>query len=272
MKRWLWALALAAMAVAAPRLADATTCTIPYTFFPNTLADATQVNADFSAVATCASTIDNTNIGPAGIFASQIIPLTVGEATFGGSQPYTFPSDIAAAGTIAAGPLTLGPTFVTGGSLVSTTTASSGQLVLGGSTSYGKIDYGQSNANLFTTSVGLVVNGPITATNISGVLYDTAGNSHAGHVVFVSANMTVNNGAYGGSVAISLTGAAQFTSNTSYGVSCNAANAVSGFSGNVGVPTVAISGGTGFTAQLTSAGTPATGTQSIPIVCVAAGY
>ncbi len=67
---------------------------VPYTFEPNTPAYSAQVNADFNTLYTFLNNpnIDNTNIGSAGIYASQIIPLTTSEATFGGSIPMVFPN------------------------------------------------------------------------------------------------------------------------------------------------------------------------------------
>lgn len=58
--------------------------TIANSFSPNTTALSALVNQNFQQIVTWSTAIDNTNIGPAGIFASQIVPLTAGEATFGG--------------------------------------------------------------------------------------------------------------------------------------------------------------------------------------------
>lgn len=63
---------------------------IPNTFVTGTTINAAPFNGNFSAVATAVNSVDNTQIGVAGIFASQIIPTTTGQATFGGSVPYTF--------------------------------------------------------------------------------------------------------------------------------------------------------------------------------------
>ena len=70
--------------------AHASTCSIPNTFSNGTVANANQVNANFSALAGCANSLDWTNVG-AGFWASQIVPTTVAQATFGGSIAYTFP-------------------------------------------------------------------------------------------------------------------------------------------------------------------------------------
>jgi hypothetical protein len=64
--------------------------TIPYTFTPFTTAYSAQVNSNFSTIATAINgNLDNTNIGSAGIYASQIIPTNSTQATFGGSVSYT---------------------------------------------------------------------------------------------------------------------------------------------------------------------------------------
>lgn len=73
--------------------------TIPFVFVNGTIADATQVNTDFNAVATIVNALDFVNIGPAGIYASQIKPVSPATATFGGGQVYTFPSGININGT-----------------------------------------------------------------------------------------------------------------------------------------------------------------------------
>lgn len=67
---------------------------IPFPNFVNgTAADATQVDANNAAIILWANGgIDNTNIGAAGIFASQIKPTTGPQAVFGGALGYTFPN------------------------------------------------------------------------------------------------------------------------------------------------------------------------------------
>jgi hypothetical protein len=66
---------------------------LPYRFVNGvSTLDATTTNANNDALFAGLSNVDNTQIGPNGIFASQIIPTTLVQATFGGSQPYTFNS------------------------------------------------------------------------------------------------------------------------------------------------------------------------------------
>ena len=64
--------------------------TIPFTFAPLTSISSGQMDSNFTAVATAINNIDNTNIGMAGIYASQIIPPSGVRATFGGQFGYTF--------------------------------------------------------------------------------------------------------------------------------------------------------------------------------------
>ena len=52
---------------------------------------ASPYNTNWANLLSWSTSIDNTNIGGAGIFASQIIPTSGAQATFGGAQPYTFP-------------------------------------------------------------------------------------------------------------------------------------------------------------------------------------
>lgn len=94
MKRILFVLGLIAGIALCAHRADATTCTVPNTFVNGQVADAGQVNANFSALQGCGNNIDHNNIGSLGIYASQIIPTTVGQAIFGGSLQYQFPSGI----------------------------------------------------------------------------------------------------------------------------------------------------------------------------------
>ena len=82
---------LGALFVCGAERASATACSVPNSFSNGAVINAAPFNANFTALVTCTQNIDNTNIGAAGIYASQVIPLTVGEATFAGSLYYTFP-------------------------------------------------------------------------------------------------------------------------------------------------------------------------------------
>lgn len=96
------AFAILALSLALASPARATTCSVPNSFSNGTIASANQVNANFSALAGCANNLDWSNIG-AGFWASNIVPSTVAQATFGGSQTYRFPSAIIADGDIMSG-------------------------------------------------------------------------------------------------------------------------------------------------------------------------
>ncbi len=81
--------------IAMPPLPARAACgSLPYVFTnnsgANSIVDANTTNANNSFLQSCATSVDFTQIGPNGIYASQIVPTTIGQATFGGSQPYTF--------------------------------------------------------------------------------------------------------------------------------------------------------------------------------------
>ena len=103
MKRVLFVVGLIAAIALGSHKADATTCSVPNLFTNGTAADANQVNANFSALQTCGNNIDHTNIGNGGVYATQIIPTTVGQAIFGGTVAYQFSN-----GLVVNGGLTLG--------------------------------------------------------------------------------------------------------------------------------------------------------------------
>lgn len=63
-------------------------CTIPYYFVNGTIAQAGQVNANNNAILSCLSTI----------YASDIVPTSQAQATFGGSLQYNFPAGVATQG------------------------------------------------------------------------------------------------------------------------------------------------------------------------------
>jgi hypothetical protein len=76
---------------------------VPFIFTTGTsLVSASTTNSNNAFLLGCANNVDNTQIGAAGIFASQIVPNGVGTATFGGSIGYRF-----AIGAAAQVPLTI---------------------------------------------------------------------------------------------------------------------------------------------------------------------
>lgn len=70
--------------------ADAITCSVAHVYTTGETLTSAVLNANPTQFNTCFASIDHLNIGPAGIYASQIIPTTAAQATFGGSIGYTF--------------------------------------------------------------------------------------------------------------------------------------------------------------------------------------
>ena len=64
--------------------------TIPNSFAPNTTMLSALMNANYAAVVTWSTLIDNTNIGPAGILPTNLRPTSATNAQFGGAYGYTF--------------------------------------------------------------------------------------------------------------------------------------------------------------------------------------
>jgi hypothetical protein len=181
--------------------------TIPNTFVTGTVIAAAPFNGNFSAVATAVNNIDNTNIGAAGLFASNLLPATLAQATFGGAQVYTFPAGIAVGGPLTAattgafsGALSIGGAFTGATSGAFSSTLSALSLAINGA-------YG-------ITSAGLIVgssNGSTTA--YVPPVYTPAGASLAATTHIVTGS-SLSGG--GGSVTVTLSGAAAFSSSTSY--------------------------------------------------------
>lgn len=80
---------------ARPALAGAS-CSVAHVFVTGETLIAVNLNANPTAIVACinALKVDNTNVGPAGFYASQIIPTTTAQGTFGPSG-YTIPSGAA---------------------------------------------------------------------------------------------------------------------------------------------------------------------------------
>jgi hypothetical protein len=162
--------ALGCLAAAKP--AQAVTCSVAQVFSTGMTLTATNLNANPANEVTCINNIDHTNLGSAGIYASQIIPATAPQAAFGGSLTYTFPAGISAVGAIVAGSATA-PAF-NPGDLVASQTASIGVLRLGGSSSTGIVDYGASNAGAITLGNPTFVYGSLKAETLSGTAPTTS--------------------------------------------------------------------------------------------------
>ncbi len=160
--------------------ASATPCAAMNVFTAGTTANPTPVNQNFANLVTCAQNIDNTNIGSAGIYASQIVPTNASQATFGGSQTYTFPAAISGGLTSAGSLAALSASFGTGG--LSTT----GALSVG------------TNATVGGT---LGVTGAVTAPSLA-----TTGNATVGGTLGVTGAMTAPSLALSGNITGSQAG------------------------------------------------------------------
>ena len=83
-----------AFVLGSAQAANATICTIPTTLVNGNIVDAAQLNGNFTSLQSCGNAVDSTNMGSGGIYASQIKPATVGQATFGGAIVYAFPAGL----------------------------------------------------------------------------------------------------------------------------------------------------------------------------------
>lgn len=170
--------------------------TVPNTFTngtgPANIIDATQMNANFTAVATAVNNI----------YPSQILPITSGQATFGatatgvgykflandatavpltvsgvsGQSADIFDVTLTSGGTKAAwitnvGAFNVGSTAQAGtaGDGGFSRSATAGQIILGGATHAGALDYGVNTAQMFTMSAaGLIVGAGYTGGSVAG--------------------------------------------------------------------------------------------------------
>jgi hypothetical protein len=115
---------------------------MPYVFTSTSPLSYVTTNANNNFLLTCSLSVDNTQIGGAGIFASQIIPTTTSQATFGGSQNYTIPTGLSVGGALGVG-----------GSVTSGGTLSSGGV---GVDSFHPYSFGCGTLNFFSSSTGAV--------------------------------------------------------------------------------------------------------------------
>lgn len=180
---------------------------IPNVFVQGTTINSAPFNTNFSAVQTAVNNVDNSNVGASGFFASQLLPTTLGQATFGGAIGYLhlapsasttpltvsgvagqsadiFDVTLTSAGTnalrvTAAGALQVGSAAATAaGDIGAARTASTGLIVLGSTlATAGTIDYGASTAATFSMkngaggfvllNVGTLLAGPATPPIVS---------------------------------------------------------------------------------------------------------
>lgn len=140
------------------------TLAIPYTFVNGTIADATQVDADFNAVVAVVNGIDFVNIGANGIYANQILPTNLAQATFGGVVGYQFSPNVTSVV-----PLTIAaPIGQTADLFDITVNAVKAMWVTAG----GQINSAGINASLASTFASTVNTVPITINATSGTNSD----------------------------------------------------------------------------------------------------
>jgi hypothetical protein len=84
------------------RAAYAAPCSPSMTFTTGQTLTAPVLNSNPTTFSGCFNNIDNTNIGAAGLYPSQLLPTNSSQATFGGSQNYTFPANLTVNGTLTA--------------------------------------------------------------------------------------------------------------------------------------------------------------------------
>lgn len=188
-----------------------TTCSIPYVFTNGTVADASQVNADFNAVAGCVGAI----------YASSIVPTTSAQATFGGSIQYTFPAGVAVAGgqsnplTTTAGSLWLSQNGTSPGTyalnLSYSNCGSTGSLqVINGTTVIATIDCQGNIASTQGSSIGANVqsnSGKITSPASTNIILCPGGCISGPNFTFTTAGVASFPGAIEGQVGTNGTGA-----------------------------------------------------------------
>jgi Chaperone of endosialidase len=157
--------------------------TIPNQFVTGTTINAAPFNANFTAVATAVNNIDNTNIGAAGLYASQLLPTSSAQATFGGAIGYTF-----LAPSTSTVPLTISgvtsqsadilDVVLTNGGVIALGVNASGVLQTAQSATTGQITFGSGTTGQqakVVLSAGLLRISPVANTNTSDFAFSTNG-------------------------------------------------------------------------------------------------
>lgn len=171
---------------------------VPYLFVNSTDADATQVDANFTSVVNVLNNINNTNIGPLGIYASQVVPTNQAQGTFpavtsGG--PYVVTGGVVG---IASGVAysSYGPWQP--GDLVATRTTSTGGVQIGGVSSSVQVDYNTTNPNAVTivgaasgVIVGQSTGGALVSANVA-VMMTTGGVNVGGAPKIIVGSITTS--------------------------------------------------------------------------------
>jgi hypothetical protein len=290
--------ALAFVALACGRV-DATLCTIPNVFSTGTVINAAPFNANFSALQTCGNNIDNSNIGSSGLYASQLIPTTGAQASFGGSQNYTFP-----AGLFINGPASVTTYIVAGsatapavsaGDVAASRSTTTGALLLGGTGSSATLDYGVTTGGVATLNKPLSVTGAFTASNgtfagpvkgavsgssgstpivFNGSGVDPCGGCNTIHVVLLpaqSVSVTSGNG-FSNVDSVTLSGNATFSGSTDYIVTATPDTQITGWTNGAPIPIVTSKTATSFNVTFYAATGTASSTQSLTFDLYAIGF
>ncbi len=146
-----------------------------FVFFQGAIPTVTQWNSNFVTLFSNFTNIDQNNIGPAGLLASQIKPSGIPSATFGGSAQYTFPAGVQSVQGGAGGPLV--PTYTNGGiGVASTVHQSFGTVTLTTVTSGASAASAVSltGASAFSTSSSYVVFAQLQGGSSGGAVTITA--------------------------------------------------------------------------------------------------
>lgn len=193
-----------------------------------TTIQAAPFNSNFQAVQTAVNNIDATNIGAVGLYASNLIPTSTAQATFGGTTPYTFNENLFCNGALVAFNTTFSsPSGVAVGDGVFQQGTNLGKIWLGGASGLSSIAWNNTNT-VVTASSGT---GAVVSANAAGFAGFFGGvNSAAG--AYCPPAYTVSGAALpggatthivtgsgtgnGATQTITLTGAAVFSSATSY--------------------------------------------------------
>lgn len=201
---------------------------IPNVFVQGTTINAAPFNTNFSAVQTAVNNVDNSNVGASGFFASQLLPTTLGQATFGGAigylhlAPSASTTPLTVSGVAGQSANIFDVTLTSGGTKALAVTATAGgtssnTIVLGQFAAGGALGAGSSTGDITaarSATAGNVFLGNGTAAQqsfigASGNVISLIPTASSGTAVTVSANGSLN--AASGPI---FTGAATATTNT----------------------------------------------------------
>ena len=144
------------------------------------------MNANPNFLTAWSTNIDNTNIGSAGLFATQFKPTTGAQATFGGSVSYTFPAGVLAtqSGTAAY----VAPVYTATGAATSST-----QKIVAGSITL-SLSNGQNFVSSSITLTGAAIFSSNTSYTVQATGTDTTVSTSAGFVPYVASVHGYNSG------------------------------------------------------------------------------